>query len=271
MDRHEKIMKRLNEHYAELVSRGYEVAFLALQGSQNYELDIYNEEYASDIDSKAVVLPTLEQIVNGTDHVSTTVILENNEHIDVKDIRVMRDMLLKQNISYLEILLTKYVVVNPKYEVLVRDLFENADLIATFNHIAFYKAIKGMAFEKLKALEHPYPATMPKIEKFGYDPKQLHHIVRLRILISSLLLGYSLRECLVPDEDERDYLLDLKLGALELDEARELADQSIELISTLCDYAARQDLPINYDAKRYLENMVSELIRYSIKYELLES
>ena len=37
---------------------GYEVLFIALQGSQNYGLDIYTDEYKSDIDCMAVILPS---------------------------------------------------------------------------------------------------------------------------------------------------------------------------------------------------------------------
>ena len=89
MNREEKIMKRVKEHYDYLIAQGYEVVFLALQGSQNYNLDIYTEQYMSDIDTKAVVLPSFKDFVYNRQPVSKTIILDNNEHIDVKDIRVM--------------------------------------------------------------------------------------------------------------------------------------------------------------------------------------
>ena len=41
--------------------------------------------------------------------------MENNEHIDVKDIRLMFDNFKKQNINFLEILFTKFGIVNEKY------------------------------------------------------------------------------------------------------------------------------------------------------------
>ena len=61
MDRKEKVMKRLQEHYDYLVNQGHEVVFLAHQGSYNYNLD-YEK---SDIDSKAVILPSFEDFVHG--------------------------------------------------------------------------------------------------------------------------------------------------------------------------------------------------------------
>lgn len=40
MNREEKIMKRVQEHYNYLKEKGFEIVFLALQGSQNYGLDV---------------------------------------------------------------------------------------------------------------------------------------------------------------------------------------------------------------------------------------
>lgn len=62
MNREEKIMARLQEHYNYLIEKGHEVVALMLQGSQNYDLDIYTEEYQSDIDSKAIILPSFEDL-----------------------------------------------------------------------------------------------------------------------------------------------------------------------------------------------------------------
>ena len=41
MDKKEKVMKRLQEHYDYLVNQGHEVVFLAHQGSYNYNLYYY--------------------------------------------------------------------------------------------------------------------------------------------------------------------------------------------------------------------------------------
>ena len=64
MNRDEKIFKRLKEHLAYINKQypQYEVIYIALQGSQNYNLDMYTEEYMSDVDTKAIIVPTLEQI-----------------------------------------------------------------------------------------------------------------------------------------------------------------------------------------------------------------
>jgi hypothetical protein len=43
--------------------------------------------------------------------------------------------------------------------------------------------------EKQVALRHPYPSIVHKVDKFGYDPKQLHHIARLQILMQRYAFG----------------------------------------------------------------------------------
>lgn len=169
MNREEYIMNRLQEHYNEIKDK-YEVVGLFLQGSQNYELDIYDDDYKSDIDTKAIILPSFKDIVYNKAPISTTLILENNEHIDVKDIRVMLDTFKKQNINFIEILFTKFKIINPKYENLIKPLFENNDRIARLD---FNKALNcqcGMSEQKYVALKHPYPTIIDKIRKWGYDP-----------------------------------------------------------------------------------------------------
>lgn len=60
------------------------------------------------------------------------------------------------------------------------------------------RCMAGTSAEKYKALEHPYPNTMEKINKFGYDPKQLHHILRLNDFMKRFIAGESYESCLVP-------------------------------------------------------------------------
>lgn len=223
MNRKNKIMKRVKKHYNYLVNKGYEIVFLALQGSQNYELDVYDDEYMSDVDTKAIVLPSFEDFVLNKTPISTTLILENNEHIDVKDIRIMFEMYKKQNVNYIETLFTEFKIINPKYKNIIKPLFENNELIAHINYNQALKCMAGMSMEKLKALQHPYPTIVDKIKKFGYDPKQLHHILRMNDFISKYVKGIPYKECLIPNNKE--YLIKIKKGILNEDEALLLANK----------------------------------------------
>lgn len=220
MNRDNYIISRLQEHYNDIKDK-YEVIGIFLQGSQNYGLDIYDNEYKSDIDTKAIVLPTFEDIVYNKEPISTTFIRENNEHIDIKDVRVMFDMFKKQNINYLEILFTKYKIINPKYEYLISPLFIYNESIARIDINKGLNCQSGMSQQKYVALKHPYPTIIDKIEKYGYDPKQLHHIVRVNDFIRKFTAGKPYKECLIPDDKE--YLINIKKGILPLDQAEWLA------------------------------------------------
>jgi predicted nucleotidyltransferase len=177
---------------------GYEVVGVFLQGSQNYELDYEG----SDIDCKAILLPKFEDFVLNNKAVSTTHVLENNEHIDLKDIRLMFDYFKKQNINFVEILFTRYKIINPKYAVYMQKLFDNNERLAHYNNYASLNCIAGTSMEKYKALEHPYPTIVDKIEKYGYDPKQLHHIIRLNEFIKRYIAGEKYSGCLISKDKE---------------------------------------------------------------------
>ena len=221
MTRDERTMKRVKEHYEEACSLGKEVVAVFLQGSQNYRLDEYSDEYMSDIDTKCIILPTLDDIVNSKSPYSSTHVCANNEHIDIKDIRVMFEMFKKQNNAYVELLFTKYYYINPKYEKLVMELKTLAESISRMHPNQALRCMAGTSAEKYKALEHPYPNTMDKINKFGYDPKQLHHILRLNDFMKRFIAGESYESCLVPKHI--GYLMKVKKGFYDLTEARRLA------------------------------------------------
>ncbi len=270
MSKDVKIIKRVQEHLKYLHQKGYEVVFIALQGSQNYNLDIYTDEYMSDVDTKAVVLPSFEDFVKNKKPVSTTIVLDNNEHIDVKDIREMLNTYKKQNINYIETLFTKYKIINIEYEELVKPLFENRESIAHLNYNQTLRCIAGMSMEKLKAMEHPYPSLLDKIEKYGYDPKQLHHIVRMNDFIKKYVSGKSYEECLVPDETTRDYLLAIKKGDFGLEKARELAECYDNITKTIKDYYSTEIDQIDKNAIEILEKVKYDVLKHRFEKEINE-
>jgi hypothetical protein len=221
------IEKRVKEDYKTLISMGYEPVGVFLVGSQNYELDYEG----SDIDTKAIVLPSFKDFILRNKEVSFTHVLPSNEHIDVKDIRLMFGNFKKQNINFLEILFTKYSLMNEKYASLYRPMFDNREAIASYDNYASMNTMAGMAYEKRKALCHPYPSIVDKIEKFGYDPKQLHHIIRLREFIERRVNGETYEACLV--SPNKKYLVDVKRGIHTLEEAIAIADKMIAEIDAI--------------------------------------
>jgi len=261
---YQKTMNRLQEHYKEVENMGYEIVGIFLQGSQNYELAYEG----SDIDSKAILLPKFENFVLNKSPTSTTHVCKNNEHIDLKDIRLMFDCFKKQNINFVEILFTKYRIMNPKYEKLYQPMFDNNEMIARYNNYASVNCIAGMSMEKYKALEHPYPATMDKIEKYGYDGKQLSHQLRLLEFIKRYIAGEKYSDCLI--SKQREYLINVKCNKeYSLKEARIVAKNTLDEINKIKKYYMEtQSLKINKDVEILLNKILIDVIKYNFKIKL---
>lgn len=265
---------RLAKHL-EAISDKYEVVGVFLQGSQNYGLDIYEDDYKSDVDTKAIVLPSFEDIVYNRPPVSTTIVLDNNEHVDVKDVRVMFDNFKKQNTNFIEILFTPYRILNGKYYTLVQPIFDNAERIAHLDYNKALSCIAGMSEQKRVALKHPYPTIVDKIEKFGYDPKQLHHIYRLNDFIKKFISGMPYAECLIPDD--KDYLIRIKKGtsphATHNIKQSEWAEIHANDINTetheLADRAKDPSRGVDTGAIELLDKVKYELLKERFKEELL--
>ena len=263
----EAIMERVNEHRRILERKGYEVAFIALQGSQNYGLDEYSEDYMSDVDTKAIVLPHFEDFVYGKQPISTTLILDNEEHIDVKDIRIMFDMFKKENISYIELLYSKYQWFNPKYEKMLRYIVDYRDAITAAHIAQFAKCIAGMSMEKKKALCHPYPGIAAKIEKYGFDGKQLSHCVRLNEFIDKFYNGVPVESCF--ESSRREELMNYKKNLTKDGSKIMTVEEAIEL----CDVADRATAAAKNDIVRIYEGNVDDVtfkMLDNIKYNVLK-
>ena len=172
-----ELKARLYEHWEDalkLYPRERIVA-LVLQGSQNYGLD----DAESDVDTKLLLVPTLDEVIFNKKPVSTTHVRDNDEHIDAKDIRLYWQCFRKGNPNFVEVLFTDYYIVNSIYFDLWEEMLNKRELVARVNPLVAAKAMMGMVQEKFHAMEHRYPSRVEIIDKFGYDPKQLHHLLKL--------------------------------------------------------------------------------------------
>ena len=216
------INKRVQEHadYVEKIYPQYIRFFTALQGSQNYGL---SDEY-SDVDTKTLVIPTFKELIFNKNRVSTTLeVAPTIEHADVKDMREMFNCFRKQNINFIEILFTPYVSVNPMFQEEYNALYNSRERIARYNPYQGLRAMIGHLMEKYHAFDHPYPNSLAKIEKFGYDPKQLHHMLRIQeFMIRFLVNEETYENCLKSNNAE--CLIAVKRGSIPLDEAREIRE-----------------------------------------------
>ncbi len=263
-ERKNRIQKRLEHDYKYVTDLGHNVLGIFLQGSQNYNLDYEG----SDIDTKAIIIPSFEDFVLNRKPVSTTLILPSNEHIDLKDIRLMHECFRKQNINFLEILFTNHRVMNPEYVELYSPMFDNREHIAHYNNYAAVNCIAGMVFEKRKALTHPYPTLFDKIEKYGYDNKQLHHILRCTEFLERYIDGEWYENCLISKKAEK--LTRVKADYIySLDKAVELADKFVEHVKKVKqEYMDTHPVKINGEVDNIMNDVLISVLKHAFRKEI---
>ena len=183
----EWIQSQIVRHYEEALKiyKSDRIIGVFCQGSQNYGLALPN----SDIDTKCILTPTFKDICLNKQPVSTTHILDNNEHLDAKDVRNYISCFRKQNLNFLEILFTPYAIINPVYKDEWDRLVEAREYIARMNEYRAVKSMKGIALEKYYAMEHKYPSKIDIIDKYGYDGKQVSHLLRVYDYLKRYIAG----------------------------------------------------------------------------------
>lgn len=218
-----QVLQKFKE-YAE--EQGLIVYAVALKGSQNYNLD--DEE--SDIDANLVFIPTLQQLRSNE---KFKYVLEEGE-ITCHNIYSFADIVAKGNPQWIEVCQTEYVI---------------GDL-SMFKHYKLNpSALKGMMMEKVTAFSKLYPSRAKYVEKYGYDPKQLHHIIRLYDVLKnddSLFKYYG---------EERDELVGIKRGSLNLEEAKELMNLYIDKTNEIYEERKLQYVPQEVDY-----NIIDEIV-----------
>lgn len=256
MTREESIMKRVHDHLDE--SFNYfdcdRIVGLFLQGSQNYGLD-YEK---SDVDTKLIVTPTFREIAFNKSPVSTTHVRANDEHTDFKDIRLYIQTFRKQNLNFLEILFTPFQWVNWRYADEWQRLVDNREAITHYNPYQAIKSMKGIAMEKFHAMEHEYPSKLDVLAKYGYDPKQVSHLVRVEEYIERYIAGESYKDCLHPKAAE--FIMDIKQGKYNLQEARKIAKSSMEHIEYIADKFSQK---IENKGNSFVDELLND-VQYNI-------
>ena len=176
----------------------------------------------------------------------------------------------KQNINFLEILFTPYVYIHPEFKTEFFALQHMREDIAHYDVKKALNCMCGMAQEKYHALEHPYPTVASKIETFGYDGKQLHHIMRMEDFVAAYISGKPFSECLHTfDIFSKEELLEAKRNEYSLEEARTIADSSCRRIKTMKDaYLDKNDPPVREDVRVAAEEILYSVFEKQFKYEL---
>ncbi len=267
MNNDNKIMERLREHYEAALQLfpADRIVGIFLYGSQNYRLDTPE----SDIDTKCVVVPSFKDICNNAQLVSFTHVLENNEHIEFKDVRLMLGEFLKQNMNFVEILFTKYRIVNERYAPIWDQLVEHNEQIARYDRIRTVRVMAGMASKKFKGMQHPTKGREAIVAKFGYDPKQLHHMIRIKLFEEMYTKEVPYAEAMVPPDRERSHFVWVKNGGYTAEEAEKVAVTVMRDIYTIADsFAAYAPKEPNRYIETLLGKVKEEILFVGMKSEL---
>lgn len=194
------IQERAKQVYEFVQSKWYRVFYVALYGSQNYGIDTPS----SDFDWKAIVVPSLEDLISQTKPTSKVYEYEWGQ-IEVKDIRNYIESAVKVNVNFIELLNTEYFYSEDMPNAMkLRSFFK--PLLDEQGEI-YLRACRWMMEQKFHALRHPYPSKLDVLGKFGYDPKQLCHIVRLhRLMWRYTCWDYSFMH----EWWEKSFLIDIK-------------------------------------------------------------
>ena len=268
----EWIMERVHEHWLEALTLFPKdrIVGIFLQGSQNYGLDYEG----SDIDTKLIVVPTWEDICFNRKPVSTTHIRANDEHIDLKDIRLIFQTFRKQNLNFMEILFTKYKIINPMYEEYWAELVEYNEKIVMYDPCGAVKTMKGIAMEKYHAMEHRYPAKAEIIDAWGYDPKQLHHLFRISEFIDRYCDGMEkYADILIAKDGE--WLKGIKKVSpterpyFDLEAARVQAKHELDNVVQRAEAFCKNEIPKDEQVDVILDRIQEKIMRDAIMAELL--
>lgn len=187
----------------------------------------------------------------------------------LKDFRLYRKCFEKQNLNFLEILFTEFKIVNPQYEKMWNVLVEHREEIARYNEFQAIKSMKGIAMEKFHAMEHPYPSKLDILAKWGYDPKQLHHLLRVEEYIARYIEGEKYEDCLRPHAPE--HLVRVKKGSYNLKTARKIGQSAIDHVIEMADAFAKTVENVGKpEVDAILDGVQRDIMKFAIATELVE-
>lgn len=205
------VQEALKEHYQAVIEYGINpnnILGVFLYGSQNYGVDLPT----SDVDTKAVFIPTFEQLVLDKKMVNHEIHLENGEHCEVMDVRHIVNEFRKQNINFVEVLFTEHCIVNPQFEDLWNDYYiSNRDRICRYDISRGVNSIVGQA-------KHT-------VNQNRLNGKKIANGLRLLYFLEHYLAGFPYEECIVPEEEVRE-----RIKALKAIEVLETEDEALRLL-----------------------------------------
>lgn len=255
-----------------LEDRELTIVGIFLYGSQNYNLDYEG----SDIDLKAIVVPTINDIVFNNKPISTTIEIPDGL-CDIKDIRLIVQSWRKQNVNFMELLFTEYSYVNPLFYEFFRPLLAARETIVRYNEKRAVDCLRGFVYEKYYRLFKDTPSQHDEVTKYGYAAKQLVHMERLASLLEHYMKREPYMECLMVSPEERQKWIDLKTyspNPLSVNEVKERSQKVIEIVEDNILNAEKYygfiPSPQNEEVDKILNTFIEKCLKFSFKKELEE-
>lgn len=252
-----KIQHKVVKHYDKACELYGEkrVIGVYLYGSQNYGLD--TEE--SDVDTRCIIVPTLEDIALNRPMVSKTVEVEDGI-MDVKDFRLFLENLKKMNPNSLEVLFTPYYKINSNYEIIFHcTLKGRRHNITESNPYQMLQTIAGMARNHYKA-----------IEKAGeeYNTKDLYHLLRYERFLKRFIENFSFYDCLNYNRYDWDKtpILNAKSGTIVKKAGLKRAKEAIETIDEIYAKCIKDFIPGWHDTTidKTFEEVSIDTLRFAL-------
>ena len=163
----------------------HRIIFISLYGSQNYNLATIN----SDVDCECAIYPSPDNFFFIQQPYSQKV-----HHADgdmyIKDIRLIFDELRKCSPNVLELLASKYIIINKQYEEQINTFLS---YINDYAELSTYKLLKG--------LEGLFRRYTDKIYDNSISSKDIANILRIKEMIHKLTIDKKLfTDTLIPND-----------------------------------------------------------------------
>lgn len=253
-----------------LEDRGLTVVGIFLYGSQNYNLD-YED---SDIDLKAIVVPTINDIVFNNKPISTSIEIPEGL-CDIKDIRLMAQSWRKQNINFMELLFTEYFYINPQYYDFLKPVLDARETIVRYNEKRAVDCLRGFVYEKYFRLFKDTPSQHEEIQKYGYAAKQLVHMERLASILELYMKRCPYEECLQVSSVDRERWINLKTYSPEPLNVGMVKEKAAKILEAVEDnmrnaenYYGFIPSPQNEEVDKILNTFIEKSLKYTFKEEL---
>ena len=215
----DKILEAVKSKHGMILSRGENVIFTALIGSQNYGLATEN----SDVDTYSFILPSYDDFLLNKEPKSYEVELPDGSKTCVKDIRLLFKLLKKPSPNSIECILSKYIVFNPDYKEVLNKYLNNHTLLYTMVHCNsnnFFDSVAG-------TIRGLHGRNMSLGKKYS-------HVIRLVSLMNKYINPQeNIREYLVVDNENLDLARAAKEGKefwLNEEVYKQIAEASANLV-----------------------------------------